>query len=252
MNVIHKRQGLAETADEIAQGLGTASVMGDRAFIRTPILFPSGTSVVVVLRKDRNGRFRLSDLGQGHEEARDLGITETFLAQATEVASRGGIGFDGHAFAVADLSKDQLVGATIAIANASSRALERALERADIRPADAAVAGFAGRLGQLFPAATIAREWEVRGESTHVWQVDVLFETPGRRAIFDFVSGHPASIALSACKFADIARLDDPPARFAVTRCKADIGDLLPVIGQSASVIQDDIGDAALQRVVFA
>jgi hypothetical protein len=108
------------------------------------------------------------------------------------------------------------------------------------------------RLGQLFPAATVALDRHVRGASTHAREVDVLLEADRRRAIFDFVAGHPASIALTACKFADIARLENPPARFAVAQCKADIGDLLPVIGQSAAVIQLDIGDAALQRAVFA
>ena len=49
-----------------------------------------------------------------------LGISPAFRSQATEVAARSGIGFDGHAFLLTGAVADQLVGAVMTVANASS------------------------------------------------------------------------------------------------------------------------------------
>lgn len=46
--------------------------MDGRAFIRTPILFASGTAQVAMVEAQPGGTWRVSDPGQGHEEAGHL------------------------------------------------------------------------------------------------------------------------------------------------------------------------------------
>ncbi len=77
-----------------------------------------------------------------------LGIAPACRSQATEVATRTGIGFDGHAFLLTGAVADQLVGAVMAVANASSRALERAMLGTENRRSGAAVEKLLARLAK--------------------------------------------------------------------------------------------------------
>lgn len=248
MNQIGARSGLADIAEQIARGLSKASMLDGRAFIRTPVLFPSGSTVVVIVHEEGGGRYRVSDLAQGFEEADTLGIAVAYGNQATEIATRSGIVFDGQTFIVTELEQDQLVGAVMAVANAASRTLERAMVRSESRRHDAAVERLVVRLRHVFPKADVARDVELRGVSTHAWRVDTLVRMGHDRAAFDVVTPHPASIAFATTKFHDIARLEDAPTRVAVVHRKAALGDLLAVVSQAARVIEDDASDSAFNR----
>ena len=50
---------LDEIAAEISRGLASAEVFGGRAYLRTPMLLPSGASVVVVIEQEGAGRCRI-------------------------------------------------------------------------------------------------------------------------------------------------------------------------------------------------
>jgi hypothetical protein len=252
MDQIETNGSLAEIAEQVALGLSKASMLAGRAFIRTAVLFPSGSTVVVVIHDEGGGRFRVSDLGQGLEEADMLGISTAFRSQAAEVATRTGIVFDGHAFVLTGAVAGQLVGAVMAVANASSRTLERAMLGTENRRSGAAVEKLVARLTRIFPRADIAREVKIRGDSTHAWDFDAEVTTGKTHAVFDIVTPHPTSIAFAATKFQDLARLEDAPARFAVVHRKASFGDLLAVIAQAAQVMEDDAPDSVFRRALAA
>lgn len=240
--------GLAATAEQVARGLSKASMLDGRAFIRTPVLFPSGSTVVVVLHEEGGNRYRVSDLGQGLEEADTLGIATIYRNQAAEVAARSGLAFDHTAFVATTLEPDQLVGAVMAVANAAGRALERALLRSESRRQEAATDRLVTRLRQVFPKAQVSRDVELRGASTHPWNFDALVRSGGDQAVFDLVTPHPASVAFASTKFHDLARLDHAPARIAMVRRKASFGDLLAVVAQAARVVEETAPDRSLTR----
>ncbi len=250
MNQIETGSGLAETAEQVARGLAKASMLGGRAFIRTPVLFPSGSTVVVVLHDEGGGRYRVSDLGQGAEEAETLGLAAAYRAQAAEIAKRNGIAFDDPAFVVTRLERDQVAGAVMAVANAAARALERALLRNDGRRQDAAAERLVTRLRRAFPDADVARDVELRGVSTHAWTFDAMLRRGPIRAAFDVVTPYPASIAFATTKFHDLSRLEEAPVRVAVVNSKAALGDLLAVVSQAARVIEEDAPDSVLTHLV--
>ena len=228
-------------------------MLGGRAFIRTPVLFPSGATVVVVIHDEGGGWFRVSDLGQGHDEADTLGIAPLFRAQAKEMAARIGVQFDGHAFLVAGIAPDQLVGAAMAVANGASRAFERAARRGESRRPIKDVDRLVSRLAAVFPDARIERETELRGASTHAWGFDATVVSAAGRSVFDIVTPHPTSIAFAATKFQDVvARLEDAPARVAVVHRKESLGDLLAVVAQVARVVEDDDPDAVFRTALAA
>jgi hypothetical protein len=240
--------GLAEVAKQVARGLAKADLLQGRAFIRTPVLFPSGSTVVVVLEEDGSGRYRLSDLGQGFEEADQVGMADTYRRQAAPVAALSGIDFAGNAFVLAGITVRQLDGGTMTVANAAARAVERTLLRTGQRPEPATVERLVLRLTRLFPGANVTRAAELRGASEHPWSVDAVVAVGSHRAVFDIVTPSPVSVAFANTKFHDFARLEPPPKRVAVVHRKADFGDLLSVIAQAASIIEDDAPDRTFVR----
>ena len=64
---------MADLADQVARGLSTAAMIDGRAFIRIAVLFPSG-STVVVIEPEGGGSCRVSDLGLGSDQAELLDI----------------------------------------------------------------------------------------------------------------------------------------------------------------------------------
>lgn len=237
--------GLAEVAAQIARGLSKADLVQGRAFIRTAVLLPSGSTVVVVLEEQGGGRYRLSDIGQGFEEAGRLGMARIYRNQAENVAALSGIAFTRDAFVLIDATERQLVGGTMSVANAVARAAERTLLRAAERPQESAVERLLERLGHLFPQAQVTRDAELRGASEHAWNIDAVVTAAGRRAVFNIVTPNQISVVFATAKFHDIARLDDAPERIAVVHRKAMFGDHLPVVAQAARVVEDDAPDAA-------
>ncbi len=104
----------------------------------------------------------------------------------------------------------------------------------------------------MFPKAQVKRGEELRGASTHAWQVDAVVTTDHHRAVFDVVTSNPASIVWASAKFHDFARLEAPPARVAVVHRKAGLGDLLAVPSQAARVVEEDAPDRVLTRAALA
>lgn len=239
---------LDQIAADIASGLTKADLVQGRAFIRTPVLLPSGSTVVVVVQDLGGGRYHLSDLGQGWEEAEQIGMARIYQRQAETVAVLSGITFTGRAFILADATQRQLTGGTMTVANAVARTAERTVLRADQRPQDASVARLVGRLGHLFPNAQVATEVDLHGASEHAWHFDALVTAGRRRAVFDIVTPNTISVAFASAKFHDLAALESPPARVAVIQGKAAFGDLLSVIAQAAHVVEQEAPDRAFIR----
>ena len=117
---------LATLAAEVAAGLASAEFWQGRAYIRTPVLLPTGSSVVVVIEEAGPGTWHLSDLGQGLELAADLGIERGYRQQAEAMAAKSGIAFKRDTFLVQNLRRDQLAAGIAFLADAVAKSLDRA------------------------------------------------------------------------------------------------------------------------------
>ena len=242
--------GLAVVAEQVARGLAKADLLQGRAFIRTPVLFPSGSTVVVVLEEDGSGLYRLSDLGQGFEEADQVGMADTYRRRkAAPVAALSGIEFAGNAFVLAGIAARQLVGGAMTVANAAARAVERTLLRTGQRPEPATVDRLVLRLTRLFPRANVTRTAELRGASEHPWSVDAVVAVGSHRAVFDIVTRPARYRSPSPTRSSTTSRGSNPrrsASPWSIAR--SDFGDLLSVIAQAASIIEDDAPDRTFVR----
>ena len=114
--------------DAVGRALIEINVRGGSGFISTPVLYPSGSHVVV--RIDGTGdRWFVSDDGYGFLEADMMGGLPTFRRIAKQVAERAGVKFDERCFFVLEVERDALPGAATVVANASKQATDRTVRR---------------------------------------------------------------------------------------------------------------------------
>ena len=64
---------------------------------------------MVAIEEEGGGRLRLTDLGQGREEAELQGIGATYRRQVQEVARRSGLAVEGGALVLAGVTAAQVV-----------------------------------------------------------------------------------------------------------------------------------------------
>ena len=243
---------LGTLAAEVAAGLASAEFWQGRAYIRTPVLLPTGSSVVVVIEEAGPGTWHLTDLGQGLELAADLGIERGYRQQAEAMAAKSGIAFKRDTFLIQNLRRDQLASGIAFLADTVAKSLDRDRIAASDRGRATDVERLATRLGRIFEPRNVRKNAEFQGASTHQWRLDALVTTDHGPAAFDLVTPHPNSVAATTTKFPDLARLDHPPARIAIVQSKRAMGDLLAVTAQAARVIEESANDDTWRRAALA
>lgn len=240
VSMIEARSNVFRQAlEDVSRQLVRSEQHGGTAFIRTPLLYPGGSSVVVRI-DDNKDRYFVSDYGSAYSEAEMMGASGVFMRNARMIAEAAGIGFDQHAFFVAEAARTQLPGVVVTVANCSQEAVAlAAFKLAERRTSDAADMLFERLIG-VFSRRVVARDVEVIGASNTKWHVATLVKQDGSRAIFEPVSNHHNSIFAASTKFHDIADTENPPARIAVIRRKAEFKTYLAVLSQAADVIERD------------
>lgn len=111
-----------ETVDEVARSLALARHEYEVSYIRTPVMFPGGSMVVVRVSPLRD-KFDVSDLGAAHHEADVMGAEPGFDRIATQVAEKADAILERTAFALHGVSRAQLAGAVATIAACSQEAV---------------------------------------------------------------------------------------------------------------------------------
>jgi hypothetical protein len=234
----HAAHNLKTIAEEVAGALLDTSIRGGAAFISTPLLYPSGSHVVVRMH-GTGERWFVSDDGCGHLEAEMIGGASTFRRLAKSLADRAGVQFDERCFFVLEVERDALPGAVITISNISKQAVERAAFAVEERRIAVSRDVFEQRLVEAFGTPSIAHNVSIVGASGKEWDVDVAVTSDARsRRLFEFVTPRPASIAAAVMKFTDIRALESAPRTAAVlsdrSRTEAALVSLLSRVAGAA------------------
>ena len=250
------RERYIAVIETVARELVKIDHRHDGTFITMPLIYPSGANVLVRVDEAGVDQYFVSDYGLGYSECDMMGATPQFKRHAPQIAANAGVGFDTQAFFVTKVARDQLVGASTAIANCSLEAVSTAaLKLSEKRFADE-TEDLYRRLVSIFTHNNVAKDVPFTGASQTQWHVAnvVRFPTSGgtedHKTIFEPVTKHHASIATAVTKFHDIARLDSPPRRVAVVRKKAEFGTYLSVLAQAADVVGRDVSDLTLKKLV--
>jgi hypothetical protein len=246
-----EKKALSDIARDIATGLVSARADARGLMIKTPLLYPSNSTVQVRI-DSLDGRFFVSDMAQALQEAEMMGAPRTFRLHAPIIAKNAGIGFDRQAFFVAEAEEGQLIGAVMAVANCSSEAVTIVAHKLSEKKSDDYINRLYDRLSHVFGASAVAKEVEFQGASATHWPIAARVDVQGQVSLFDYVSPHPNSIASAVTKFGDIGQLDRSPERIAVVQNKSALGTRLTVLARTANVIEIGVPDSTFRRLAKA
>jgi hypothetical protein len=250
----------SELIESVARQLVATEHDPNGSFIRTPLLYPSGSTVVVRVAQG-DGRYFVSDWGLGYQESDMQGAALFYLRHARPIAEAAGVGFDNQAFFIMEASREQLAGAVVTIANCSQEATTQAAYALAEKTFEDSKERLYERLVKVFektagPTNKVVRKnVKVIGHSSTEWPIATIVRLPGSRnqTIFEPVTKHHNSVASASMKFRDIALLGkNSPARVAVVHNKQEFGTYLQVLSQSANVIDDDVADSTIIRLAKA
>ena len=140
---------------EIASGLTRVSADSSQIFIETPLLYPSGTHVIVCIDAGGGAHF-VSDNGGGFREADLMGTSRSFSGIANRVAELTHLDFDSNNFYASGVSRENLLTAVIAIANASKLATDQTSFKLATKPYQFDDEQLVERLDSIFGTAHVA------------------------------------------------------------------------------------------------
>jgi hypothetical protein len=206
---------LLAIAQEVARKLARAMDLQDGTYIKTPLLFSSGSSVAVRISRGQDGLYTVSDMGLGFQEGRLTGADQHYTRAANETAAKSGIRSDGKTLWDHGISQEQLVAAVTVVANCTLEAWNLAEHRNRERKRQDAADQFYSRMFRAVkerrPLAEVDRNVSVPGNSTSSWDFDLSIKVHDDRSLFDFVSPAPPSVAFAVTKCSDVGRLPQPP-----------------------------------------
>lgn len=223
--------------DEAVHRLVRTEHFAASTVVNLPILYPSGSTVAVEARLQGDRCF-VSDMGNGFNEADLMGSSRYYPKIAQEVAEAAGIRFDGRAVFAGEASIDLIGGLITIVANCSHEAVAQSAFKLARKRDKAEEEQLYHRLVDVFGKPYVERNVEMRGASNHAWAVASLVRIHGHLAVFDSVVAYHSSVVNVATKMHDLARLEDPPARIAVTKDIKKLGDLVGVVSQAANLIE--------------
>jgi hypothetical protein len=237
---------IAKIADEVARALVRITAREESARLSLPLLYPGGSMVGVEISRLRDG-FLVSDAGATRREAGLLGGERSFVQLAPAIATRFGVRFDHNMFFDVNVSRDELVIAVSAIANASKAGVEEtALRLATVEHADYQ-AMLWDRLGNVFTPKRVARRLPFRGAHEN-WEFDAAVQIQGRTSLFEIVTPYGNSVNSAVTKFVDVKNLGDTaPNRVAILINK-DRTPHLSVLANTARWIQADADDETYRK----
>jgi hypothetical protein len=237
----------SELIENVAQQIVATVHDHKGSFIRTPLLYPGGATVVVRIEPGDN-KYLVSDWGLGYQEADLVGASLLYPRHARAIAENAGVRFDNQAFFILEATRDQLAGAVVTIANCSQEATMRAADALAEKTFEDSKERLYERLVAVFKKPAVSKNAQIVGSSSTKWSVAafVRISHGERGSIFEPVTKHHSSVAHAAMKFHDIALLENAPRRIAVVNKKVDFGTYLGVLSQSANVVDEDISNEAL------
>jgi hypothetical protein len=228
--------------DRIASELVHARKVSRGTVVTTPVLFPSGAhvSVLVIFTGDR---CLVSDDGAAYAEADLMGASEIFRRAARAIAEESGLRFNNFEVFESDARIDNLPGIIAIVADAAKRAIHLTAERLARKFDFDLKTSIVDRLIDIFGAKRVSVGASISGASTHSWTVDALVRTDSAEVAIESVSPSPISVSSAYMKLDDIRRLDSAPRTVAALKGKSSFGaDQLLILGRT-SRLMDVKGD---------
>ncbi|WP_438750007.1 hypothetical protein [Pararhizobium sp. O133] len=228
---------VANFAERIAGELVRARRSSRGVVITTPVLFPSGAHVTILVTFTGD-RCLVSDDGAAYAEADLMGAGEIFRRVARSIADEVGLRFNNFEIFETDARIDTLPGIIAIVADTARRAIHVTAERLARKLDFDLKTSIVDRLIDVFGAKRVSADAEITGASTHNWTVDALVKTEGAEIAIEAVSPSPISVSSAYMKLDDIRRLDGAPRTVAALKGKQQFGaDQLLILGRTSKLV---------------
>lgn len=206
---------LRDITEDVASSLATISMENSGALITTPLLYPSGSHVVVHVSGSGN-TFFVSDQGFASMEAEMMGGDLILGRLAQALTKTTGALYDQHCFYLANVKHSGLVTAVTIVANASKEAVDQTAYKVAERKNREEEEVLVARLNSIFGSKFVLPKYKLVGASNHEWDFNAAVVRDDHRSIFELVSPAAVSIYSTVTRFTDIADLKEHPDLVAV------------------------------------
>ncbi|MDR7154987.1 hypothetical protein J2W40_001805 [Sphingobium xenophagum] len=231
------------------KSLVRASFISDAALISMPQTYPDGTGVGIRVDPAPGG-YAVSDFAFGYRQAENYGAERSYAKHAAKLAEQCHAEYAaGHQLRIL-ARPEQLSGAIKLIAAVSREAVYKTFASSPDWDDTELAADLFQRLVGLFGTDHVFAKASKTGASSVQWRVAAKVTIDDRDVIFDAVSPHHASVFSASSKFNDIARLEEKTVSVAVVENKEAMGKWLPLLSQTAIVIEESASDDTLRRLV--
>lgn len=219
---------------------------GERVIIDLPVLYPSGSTVVVEI--EQNGdKIWVSDMGLGHTEAELMHATDSYKRLAGQKAKEFGVDYDGQSMFALWVPVSRIEAAIVCVANASAQAAADAVRHASEAHNRGQDEAFFERVLAIFGKKSVARTAEISGQRTSWEAHNVVVFPHGKRAIFEPMSKHPTSVSSKFLMFSDIKATN---TQISLNVVVSNIGCLdakAQMVADLANIVPIDAPDTALR-----
>ncbi|MFG1317561.1 hypothetical protein [Xanthobacter autotrophicus] len=248
--LVPARLDLSAIADRIASDLVRVRLTPNGVRLTTPVLFPSGAHVSLVIHGGPS-HFIVTDDGAASYEAELMGASGIFLRAARDVSQKTGVRFNDHELFEIDAPADRLPGFIAIVADAARMAVEQSALKLAEHIETEARQSIADRLISIFGKLAVAHDAKIMGASQHTWKFDAAVNCGDRMVLFALTTPSANSVASSFVKLDDVRRLDPPPRNVAVlTKRAAFKPDQITILNRAAKLISADDPDADYRKLV--
>lgn len=227
------RQRIGGSVEDAVRKLVNVEHFRAGSFVSMPIIYPSGSTVVLEVTTEGDRCF-VSDRGGGFHEAEIYGASRYFKSEAQRIATAAQIRFDGRDMFVAEVPIENLHGAMTVVANCSAEAANAAALRLADRSDKDATEDLYLRLSSLYKARDVQKDIQING-ARHKWRVSVAVLDQPELALFEPVSGAYVSAVGVVAKFQDFAARQDPPSRYGVMKSVEDLKDYYGLVAAAST-----------------
>lgn len=239
---------IEEATAAAVNALVSVRVWGEAVFVDLPLFHPSGAAATVKIQP-HGGSLLVSDGGFAYREAEMIGAERMFRRVAEEQAAEIGGNATNRALSII-ATESTLAGAIADIANASARISSQIAKKAGARGEAEIIDFLYKRLVSVFGGLHVKAQVPLLGPSTKEWLADAVVNFEDRRAVFQAVTRHHASVYSTSAMFHDIALRDDAPITIAVVRDKQELGAFLGILSQAGHVIEESQPDKVFRAAV--
>ena len=227
--------------DSIAQAVARLVSVRDfglSSVVSVPVSYPSGALASVHISLSGDQCF-VSDCALGLREAEMSGASEFFDRAARDSAEWFGVSYDGASVFAASAPLDRIEGAIVAVSNASTSAVGRALMRASESKDRHANIEVFEIVTEIFGKENVTKKREIAGKDA-TWDAHNVVTIEGRQSIFEFVSNNSTSVASKFLMFSDIVRTEGAPSLNSVVESIQRMSKKASMLGDVSNVISLD------------